>query len=184
LFASARFAGTGARPEITLPDGTVDPDDATLSRWLGRRVELRVVDDSKAPRTYENPMDVDAEADWVTFDGPSGPFHDSVRTRVSLVSTTTLGEWDRRRFRANVVLGGDGEDALVGTEVALGDARLDVRKRIGRCVIVTRPQPGSIERDLDVLRTVNRDRDGCVGIGALVARPGIVHVGDALTRLP
>ena len=38
--------------------------------------------------------------------------------------------WDRRRFRANVLLDGEGEDALVGSRVVLGDAVLDVRQRL------------------------------------------------------
>ncbi len=67
-------------------------------------------------RRYENPLDADHDADWIVFDGAPGPFHDSARTRVSLVSTGTLGTWDRRRFRANVLLDGDGEDAFVGID--------------------------------------------------------------------
>ena len=55
-----------------------------------------------------------------------GPFHDSPRIRLSLVSTGTLGTWDRRRFRANVVLDGAGEDALEGARCELGEARLAV----------------------------------------------------------
>ena len=39
------------------------------------------------------------------------------RARVSLVTTATLGEWDVRRFRANVLLNGSSEDDLVGHEV-------------------------------------------------------------------
>jgi hypothetical protein len=97
---------------------------------------------------------------------------------VSLVSTGTLGPWDRRRFRANVLLDGEGEDAFVGTSIAIADVRLDVQKRIDRCVIITRPQPGEIERDLDVLRVVNREREGRLAIGALVARGGTMGVGD------
>jgi hypothetical protein len=31
-----------------------------------------------------------------------------------------------------------------------------------------------------VLRTINRERDGCLAVGALVIQPGTVHVGDAL----
>ena len=49
--------------------------------------------------------------------------------------------------------------------------------------MTTRPQPGGIERDLNVLRTINRDRDGCLAIGALVVQPGTVRVGDALTSI-
>jgi hypothetical protein len=44
--------------------------------------------------------------------------------------------------------------------------------------MTTRPQPGGIERDLEVLRTVNRDRGGFVAIGALVVEPGLVALGD------
>ena len=79
--------------------------------------------------------------------------------RVSLVSTGTIGPWDRRRFRVNVNLEGEGEDAFVGSRMALGDAVLDVDTRIERCVMTTRPQAGGVERDLDVLRTINRGNE-------------------------
>jgi uncharacterized protein len=180
LYASARLVPDRPQPEVVLPHGRIASDDEALSDWLGRRVVLRAaaeVDD----RRYENPLDAERDADWIVFDGAPGPFHDSARTRVSLVSTGTLGGWDRRRFRANVLLDGEGEDAFVGTTIAVGEVRLDVVKRIGRCVMITRPQPGAIERDLDVLRVVNRERDGCLAIGALVARPGTIEVGDAVT---
>jgi len=183
LFASARFLGDGVRPEITLPDGSLAHDDAALCAWLGRPVELRAAS-VQFDRRYENPLDAEREADWIVFDGAPGPFHDSARTRVSLVSTGTLGDWDRRRFRANVLLDGDGEDAFVGSTIAVGDVHLDVVKRIGRCVMITRPQPGDIARDLDVLKSVNRDHDGCLAVGARVSRPGTVAVGDALTPPP
>ncbi|MEO7398032.1 MAG: sulfurase, partial [Ilumatobacteraceae bacterium] len=66
---------------------------------------------------------------------------------------------------------------------ALGDAVLDVGMRIKRCVMTTRQQPGGVERDLDVLRTINRERDGFLAVGALVVQPGVVHVGDRLTPI-
>jgi MOSC domain-containing protein len=102
---------------------------------------------------------------------------------VSLVSTATIRDWDPRRFRSNVLLDGEGEDDLVGIAVQLGDSRLDIGKQIDRCVMITRPQPGGIERDLDVLRTVARERGNNLAVGALVAHPGEVRVGDALTTL-
>jgi hypothetical protein len=46
--------------------------------------------------------------------------------------------------------------------------------------MTTRPQPGGIERDLDVLREINRERGGFVAIGALVVHSGVVRVGDEL----
>lgn len=183
LFAAARLRDDGTAA-ITLPDGSDARTDDDLSRWLGRRVALRSVDEV-ALRRYENPIDFEHEttSDWLPFTGAGkgGPFHDSSRTRVSLVSTGSIGTWDRRRFRANVLLDGDGEDGLVGSDVEIGDTVLSVGKRLARCVVTTRPQPGGVERDLDVLKTINRERDSCIAIGALVTRPGTVRVGDGVS---
>jgi uncharacterized protein len=182
LFLSGRLRADG-RVEVVLPDGTVTSDDAVLSDWLGRPVALRTAADAPGERRYESPQEVGeaGEYDWDAFSGARGAFHDSSRIRVSLVSTGTLGTWDRRRFRANVVLEGTGEDALVGRRVRLGGAELDVVKQVGRCVMVTRPQPGGIGRDNGVLKTIHRERDGSLAVGALVARAGPVAVGDELT---
>ena len=177
LFASARLSD--GELVVTLPNGSVAVGDDALSDWLGRRVALRHAAEVET-REYENPLDFEHDDDWMAFEGAPGAFHDSRRTRVSLVSTGTLGAWDRRRFRANVVVDGDGEDAWVGSTVTIGDARLDIGNRIDRCVMTTRPQPGGIDRDLDVLRTVHRTRGGCLAVGALVARPGTVRIGDVV----
>ena len=185
LFASATWHEDGS-VDITLPDGSHATDDDALSEWLGRRVELRAAD-GQTPRRYENPevdFEREAERDWAPFEGAPGAFHDSSGARVSLVSTATIGSWDRRRFRSNVLLDGAGEDGLLGSRIALGDAVLDVGKRIQRCVMTTRPQPGGIERDLEVLRTIARERDARLAVGALVTRPGRVSVGDALAQNP
>lgn len=176
LFASSRIEGDEVI--LRLPDGTETNDDAVLSAWLGEEVAL-VRADENAQGTYETPTDAEHEdaAPWKSWRGPVGSFHDSPRSRVSLVSETTLGSWDPRRFRANVVLVGSGEDALVGSHIDLGTATVVVNKHIDRCVMVTRPQPG-LERDLAVLRTINRDRNSVLAIGANVVRPGMVAVGD------
>jgi len=145
------------------------------------RVALRS-SDASVTRLFENPEDFEHDSDWAPFEGADGPFHDSARTRVSLVSTATIGAWDRRRFRSNVLLDGEGEDDLVGSTVELGEVGLDVGQPIERCVMTTRPQAGGIERDLDVLRTIARERGNNLAVGALVSRPGHVRVGDELTR--
>jgi uncharacterized protein len=177
LFASARLAGPG-EVVITLPDGTETDDDETLSAWLGQPVSLTRAGTEGG--TYEVPLDFERDEEWVSWQGPGGAWHDSGRHRVSLVSTATLGDWDQRRFRANIVLDGSGEDDLVGRRIRLGGTRLDIIKPIDRCVIVTRPQPG-LDRDLDVLRTINRQRASCLAVGALVLASGDVAVGDELT---
>lgn len=179
LFASARW--NDGEVEIVLPDGSTAADDAALSSWLEDDVAL-VRSDSEAG-TFENPMDVENEADWVSWDGPDDTFHDSGRTQVSLVGLDALGDWDERRFRKNLIATGTGEDDLVGYRLAIGSAALDVTKRVERCVMVTRPQPDGIDRDLDVFRTVLRERDGTVGIGLTVHTPGEIRVGDAVQRV-
>ncbi|MGY1733666.1 MOSC domain-containing protein [Geodermatophilus sp. SYSU D01045] len=179
LFASGRLRADGG-VEVVLPDGTVTDDDAVLSDWLGTPVALRAAEAVRGPRQYEDPVDDEDGGPWDAWEGASGAFHDSSRIRVSLVSTGTLGTWDRRRFRANVLLDGAGEDDLVGSTVRLGTAVLDVLKPVSRCVMVTRPQPGGIGRDTGVLKTVHRERGGTLAVGALVPVPGRVAVGDAL----
>jgi uncharacterized protein YcbX len=181
LFAAAALDDDeGVR--IVLPDGQVADGNEGLCSWLGRRVELRRMDNVAGPR-YEDVVDFENEdsSAWGEFEGASGPFHDSARARVSLVTTGTLGGWDRRRFRANIVLHGEREDELVGHTVTVGDATLDVVEPIGRCVMVTRRQPGGIDRDLSVLRTIARERNSFLAVGATVSRTGLVAVGASLT---
>ncbi len=182
LFAAAR-SRAGGGVEVVLPDGTVTADDDVLSAWLGRRVALRGTGEAEGTRRYENPADVEADADWHRFEGAGGAFHDNADFRVTLVSAGTLGDWDRRRFRANVVLDGAGEDALVGRSVRCGGAEARVTGRIPRCVMVTRPQAGGVERDTGVLKAIHRERGGELAVGALVTRSGSVAPGDEVTVL-
>lgn len=176
LFASARLLDA-EHVVVTLPDGTETDDDDALSAWLERPVTLRRAGGEGG--RYEAPLDFELDERWVSWQGPGRAWHDSAASRVSLVSTATLGSWDRRRFRPNIVLDGSGEDDLVGSDVTLGGCRLTLTKQIDRCVMVTRAQPG-LERDLDVLRTVNRERASLLAVGALVATEGTVTVGDEL----
>ena len=182
LFAAAAYRNDGA-VRITLPNGTTADDDRALSDWLGRAVTLRAADVG-GERVFENPADFEHDAVWEPFRGSAGAFHDSGKVQVSLLSRATIADWPRRRFRANILLDGGGEDALVRSRVGLGGAELFIRQRITRCVMVTRPQPegvdGRIERDLDVLRAIHRERDSCLGIGATVVTPGGFAVGDEL----
>ena len=172
--------------EVVLPDGRVTRSDQDLSAWLGRAVRLERASPSHGA-TYEYaagpPQEGGGSSRW---EGPAGALHDSGSVRVSLVGRGTisaLGNWDVRRFRPNVVVDGGDEDALIGRRVRIGDAILEVLKPVSRCVMVTRPQPGGIERDLDVLRTVLRERGGNLSVGAVVPQPGPVRVGDRIEVL-
>jgi uncharacterized protein YcbX len=184
LFAAGRLRPDGG-VDVVLPDGTVTSEDTTISAWLGRRVSLRAAGSAPGRPRYESPEDDVAEGAaptgrWHDWQGAPGAFHDNADGRVSLVTTGTLGHWDRRRFRANVVLDGAGEGALSGSRVRVGGVVLDVGDPIPRCVMVTRPQPGGIARDTSVLKTIHRERGGDLAVAALVRRPGTVRTGDVL----
>lgn len=174
----ATAAVEDGRPVVTTVEGDELRSNAELSAWLDRPVTLAAAAGQEGG-TYEVPLDFENDEAWVSWQGPGDAWHDSTVSRVSLVSTTTLGAWDRRRFRTNVILEGEGEDELVGSEIDLGETRLGVMKQIDRCVMVTRPQPG-LERDLDVLRTINAERATLLAVGALVVRGGTIRIGDQL----
>lgn len=179
LFAGARIEGDDV--VVTLPDGTETNDDATLSGWLGIDVAL-IESTSDNAGTFEIQLDFETEVgDWLEWQGPTGSFHDSKRRKISLVAQATFGDWHPQRFRTNVVLSGldaRAEDAWVDQQVKLGDdVALDIQMQIDRCIATTRPQPG-LERDLDVLRTINRDHATFLGVGGLITIPGSIAVGD------
>lgn len=179
LYGSARMEDDS--PVVTTEQGDELRTSADLSEWLDRPVTLTRAE-GNAGGTYENPLDFENDEDWIAWQGPPDAWHDSARRRVSLVSTGSLGGWDFRRFRANVLVDGAGEDELVGSEIDVGTCRLEITVQIDRCVIVTRPQPG-LPRDLDVLRTINAERETCLAIGARVLTAGIVEVGNRLVSI-
>lgn len=164
-------------PRLVTDDGTELGTSDDIAAWLDRPVRLVAAADTTA--TFENPLDVEAEDDWVTWQSQPGSFHDG-RSTVSLVSSGSLGDHDRRRFRINLVLDGDGEDDLAASDVAVGTACLHVRRPIDRCVMVNRAQPG-LPADREVLRRVIRERGNLMGVGAVVLTPGEVAVGDVVT---
>jgi uncharacterized protein YcbX len=177
LFLSAVHR-PGDRPGIRSDDGIDLPDDEALSRWFGRPVELRSA--GEGPATFENPMTVDdagEERDWSQWDSAGRTFHDG-RSTVSFVSRATLGDWDARRFRPNLVLDDGGEEDGLTGELTVGGAVLAVRRPIERCVMITRAQPG-LARDLTVLKRVIAERGNQLAVGATVVTPGRIAEGDA-----
>lgn len=186
LFGAARI-DDGGELVITVPEvGEVDERGASsaLSRWLGHEVQLRRAGDEGG--TYEAPIDFEHDENWVSWTGPAGAWHDSKWSRLSLISTGSLGDWDIRRFRTNIVVDGSGEDDFVGDHVRIGGdtgAELAVFKQIDRCVMITRPQPG-LDRDIELLKHINAEHDTFLSIGALVATSGTIVVGDDVERLP
>ncbi len=109
---------------------------------------------------------------------------------LSLITTQTidrLGEMvgarlDVERFRPNILIEAAGEtpfaeDSWVGCVLRIGGVRLRVDKRDGRCVVIT-IDPGTTERDPAILRTVARERQGCLGVYGSTVEPGRIAVND------
>jgi uncharacterized protein YcbX len=99
-------------------------------------------------------------------------------------AVAALGE-DARRLRPNVVV--DGVDGLaerdwVGQRLRLGPVHLLVRERCERCVMTT-IAPDSLEIRPDVLRRINSDFEGMMGVYCEIAMPGELAVGDPVELL-
>jgi uncharacterized protein YcbX len=95
---------------------------------------------------------------------------------------------DGRRFRMTIELeGGDehAEDAWIGGEVTVGEARIRVTGPVGRCVVTTR-NPDTGVSDLDTLgvlagyRTLREGKSFGCGVCGDVLVEGTVRVGDSL----
>lgn len=191
LFASAHVveAGAGIDVALTLPDGVTVTGEPKASRaladWLGRPVELRRASPEVAP-TFEIAADFEAEHDSQLFQwsGAPGTFHDSTKTRLSFAALAEMRDWAPQRFRINVLLSGTSSLPLVGHHATVGTVGIDVVKPIDRCILVTRPQPAGIERNLDVLRTINAEMGGELGAGSLISRSGRIAIDDELVVLP
>lgn len=109
---------------------------------------------------------------------------------LSLITTQTisrLGEvvgarLDVERFRPNILVESADEapfleDDWVGCVLRIGGIRMRVDKRDGRCVVIT-IDPVTTERNPAILRTVARDRQGCLGVYGSTVEPGRVAVND------
>jgi uncharacterized protein len=184
---------------VTLPDGvSVTSDDGSfaerMSTALGRPVTLASAASSE-PTLEEYWPDM-AELDYqetVTDETmPAGTFFDLATIHVLTTATINqlrelypAGRFEARRFRPNVIVHSDDDDAgfvesnWVGKELRLGDdVVLEITDHCPRCVMTTLPQ-GDLPKDSGILRTAARHNDVHVGVYAEVRRPGTVRRGAA-----
>jgi hypothetical protein len=203
---------------ITLPDGAVvsseQPDvDQVLSQLLEREVSL-VITPPAAPTREANRAEVEAMAtgaenirvEPLAYASPTGTFFDYAP--VHLLTTATLqqfhllypaGNFDRRRFRPNVLVASFGdemgfiENGWLGHTVIIGDeARLHLIDPCPRCVVITHAV-GELPRDLGILRTVTQHNaaasvtlapgvvmQAVAGVYGRTQQDGLIRVGDSV----
>ncbi|MEX2497148.1 MAG: MOSC N-terminal beta barrel domain-containing protein [Woeseia sp.] len=109
---------------------------------------------------------------------------------LSLITTQTIARLGEtlgaplvvQRFRPNILVEAAdevpfAEDGWVGCVIRIGGMRMRVDKRDGRCVVIT-IDPVTTERNPAILRTVARDRQGCLGVYGSTVEPGRVGLND------
>jgi uncharacterized protein YcbX len=109
---------------------------------------------------------------------------------LSLITTQTLVQLGEvvgvqlnvQRFRPNILVEAAdeapfAEEGWVGCVLRIGDLRMRVDQRDGRCVVIT-IDPVTTERNPAILSAVARDRQGCLGVYGSVVEPGRVAVND------
>ena len=167
---------------LDLSTGEADVD-GRLSVWLDRPVHLEAPVPGRQS-VFDMEVDPDDAAETTELLTPPGSFFDS-RSVLHLVTTAALAGEDARRFRPNLVVeaeveGDRPEDGWVGEWLRVGSASpLDVavRKATGRCVLVTKPQPG-LDKDSGLLRRLVREHQGNLGIYIDPQGPAVVAPGD------
>ncbi len=167
-----RAHGDPERPLVTLPDGRVlAAGDVELDAFLSDR--------------YADELRVAREAAVLHQD--SAPLHLLTTSSLRWLADALPGsQIDSRRFRPNILLdvAGPGlvEDGWLGRRFGLGSAVIRIVERTERCVMATSPQ-SELRSDPDVLRTVTRLNDACLGVSATVEHGGVVRVADPLREL-
>jgi len=94
--------------------------------------------------------------------------------------------YDRRRFRPNLVIAGVpglAERRWEGGQLQIGGIRVGMEDLRSRCIMTTF-DPDTGEQDLNVLRRVQREFDGVLGLNSRVVVPGRIAVGDKVEFLP
>ena len=115
---------------------------------------------------------------------------------LSLITTQTIerlsqlvgAKLEVERFRPNILVEAlDGEpfceDAWVGSILRIGALRMRVDKRDGRCAVIT-IDPLTSKRNPEILRTVARDREGCLGVYGTTVDPGRMALNDLVLLGP
>lgn len=94
--------------------------------------------------------------------------------------------YDRRHFRPNLVIAGvEGlsERQWEGARLRINETVIGMDDLRARCIMTTY-DPDTGEQDVNVLRRIQREFGGVLGLNSYVITPGRVAVGDPVELLP
>lgn len=163
------------------------PDEAQFAQeaadWFAREPGEPLPDFSQFP---------DVLMDYVAV---PGTFFDN--EEIHFITTASIehmrsinpdADWDIRRFRPNfhieseAGLSGLAENAWVGKRLRIGEVELEVTAPTPRCGMTVRPQ-GELPYDKTILRSIVKEANQCLGVGAHCRKPGTVRAGDVVELL-
>ncbi|OMC14001.1 MOSC domain-containing protein [Mycobacterium colombiense] len=210
LTCTAHADSQGVR--ISLPDGTDvaadDPGvDELISRLTGRRVRLVTQRPDGATLVRPDPeqlleLGLDAEVDGrilrIAAATPGESFTDEAPLHAITTATLEHIGVEALRYRPNLVIATPpdyppyAENDWVGSEIAVGEARLRVLTATSRCVVPTlehgplprAPQALRIPAAENRLNTGGHGAQPCAGAYLAVVSQGVVRVGDPVTIGP
>lgn len=161
------------RPKLLSLSATTGPDGEPL-------IDGRTWDHPLTAAAIQAAAGPDAEA--VRYTGPER--FDVLPLLVATDGAVEALGFDSRRLRPNVVIGGVpglAEREWVGRALRIGSVIIGVETLHDRCsCIMTTIDPDTGEQNMDVLRRINRDLDGRVGLNCWVITGGVITVGDAV----
>jgi uncharacterized protein YcbX len=172
--------------------GDVAEGDAVETSFYGRPVGGRIVEGPWSDALSEHarrPLRlVRADEQGAAIDRTHVVSVISAGSLRALARRAGVDRVDGRRFRMTIELEGGEEheeDAWIGDEIAVGDARVRITGPVGRCVVTTR-NPDSGVSDLDTLgvlagyRTLREGKSYGCGVCGDVIVEGTVRVGDTV----
>ncbi|MCE5289827.1 MAG: MOSC domain-containing protein, partial [Nocardiaceae bacterium] len=131
-------------------------------------------------------------AELAVYATPVGIFADAYPIHVLTTSSLRAmaangGDFDVRRFRPNLLIESSGEGLVendwIGGTLRAGAVGIRVEIPTVRCSVPLRPQPG-LQPDPQVVKTISRHNERCLGVYCDVTTVGSMAVGDVVEFVP
>jgi uncharacterized protein YcbX len=88
---------------------------------------------------------------------------------------------DVQRFRPNVVVNTNSDESnWIGKQIAIAEYRGRVTERTTRCGMTMVAQT-DLPEDPEILRTIVRSRQRCLGVYADIGSAGVISIGDSIS---